>query len=98
MAFYPSYKLADVLAIHSKTFFVLLTEGYRRQAREAKMAAIISMLPYLEKNERASVLNELDRASADPSDILIDKDDYSGMTQLKQIFGQKPDAGSNSNG
>lgn len=71
------------------SFFTLLNEGYRRQSYEWRTLATIVSVPHMEEDRRNEFLKSLEMASTDPRDILIEKDDFSGLEKLKQMFGQK---------
>lgn len=86
MHMYPTYKANDVLNEYAVTFFALLNEGYRLRYSDALLAAQISDLPQMDKEERKKFYRNLEWASQHPSDILKSSGDGSTPTDIKKLL------------
>lgn len=89
MRFYPAYKRVDVMEEYAKTFFSLLSEGYRRQSRDYLMQARIILLPHIKKDARNKFIKTLEYASKDPADILRlgNNNQATDMNKVKKVLG-----------
>lgn len=83
---YPSYKPREVLEEYAITFIGMLNEGYRQRYERYYMLANIASITLLTSDSREKFLKQLEWASTDPSDILKPSDDYSGITDLKEVM------------
>lgn len=89
MHFYPAYKRVDVMEEYAKTFFSLLSEGYRKQNREYLMLARIALLPHIKKDARTKFIKTLEYASKDPADILRtgNNNQATDMNKVRKVLG-----------
>lgn len=90
MRLYKAYKLQDVLDEYAISFFTMLEQGYRLEFEQYKMWVNIVSAPHMKDQDRKDFIRLLTDAATDISDILkTDADDYSGLEDLKKMFGQK---------
>lgn len=89
MEMYPAYTVDMVLNEYAVRFFALLNDGYRRRYAHYGMLAKLALLPHMEQDARGKVLQQLDWAAKDPSDILSSSGNASSEQDIKRFFGQK---------
>ena len=90
MQMYKGYKLRDVMDEYAIAFFTLLEQGYRLKLEEYRMQVNIISSPHMKEQDRKDLVRSLEQGATDMRDILTtDADDYSGLDDLRQMFGQK---------
>lgn len=90
MLMYKGYKLRDVMDEYAIAFFTLLEQGYRLKLEEYRMQVNIISTPHMKEQDRKDFVKSLEQGATDLRDILDrDADDYSGLDDLRQMFGQK---------
>ena len=90
MQMYKGYKLRDVMDEYAIAFFTLLEQGYRLKLEEYRMQVNIISAPHMKEQDRKDLVRSLEQGATDMRDILTtDADDYSGLDDLRHMFGQK---------
>jgi hypothetical protein len=72
-----------MLEMKAITFFTLLNDMYKIDARE-KLALIgIGLVPHMKEDNAKKIISSYERASSDMIELLQDNNDYSAIKELK---------------
>jgi hypothetical protein len=72
--------------MYAEAFFSLLKSAYRIRAKELLELTSAISSPHLEKSDRQRYIKELERATKEPEQLLINPDDYSELERLKKLL------------
>lgn len=87
MRFYPAYKLREVLDMYATTFFTLLSDAYKHQARGYLLDSQITMLPYLKNDrDRQRFMDNL-RSASQGFDAILETSEGTPLPELKKLLG-----------
>lgn len=70
----------------ARTFFALLSEGYKRQVKNYRMIMALNNSPYMEEDDKSNLVNSLTLPEDVLSGIIEDENTTGNIEDLKNIL------------
>jgi hypothetical protein len=70
--------------------YALMEQAAKLKAADMQDQILIALIPYMDEDKRSEIIDDYANASRDILELERNLDDYSGMSELKRMFGEAP--------